>query len=93
LAATIDIRVIPRASRTRVDGERAGAILIRLASPPVDGAANDALVAFLADTLDLPRRNIAIVAGASSRNKRVKIDGLDAGAVRARLLRSHPNAK
>ena len=87
MAATIDIRVIPRASRTRVDGERAGAILIRLAAPPVDGAANDALVAFLAEALDLPRRNITLVAGAASRNKRVKIDGLDADAVRARLLR------
>ena len=38
LAVTIDIRVIPRSPRTRVDGERAGAILIRLAAPPVDGA-------------------------------------------------------
>ncbi len=77
---------MPRASRTRVDGERAGAILIRLAAPPVDGAANDALVAFLAEQLDLPRRNIAIVSGATSRNKRVSIDGMDAAAVRARLL-------
>ena len=87
LAVTIEIRVIPRASRTRVDGERAGAILIRLAAPPVDGAANDALIAFLAETLDLPRRNITLVAGASSRNKRVKIDGLDVDAIKARLLR------
>ena len=86
MAATIDIRVIPRASHTRVDGERAGAILIRLAAPPVDGAANDALVAFLAEQLDLPRRNIAIVSGATSRNKRVSIDGMDAATVRARLL-------
>ena len=87
MAVTIDIRVIPRSPRTRVDGERAGAILIRLAAPPVDGAANDALVAFLAEALDLARRNITIVAGATSRNKRVKIDGLDEPAVRARLLR------
>ena len=79
--------MIPRAPRTRVDGERAGAILIRLAAPPVDGAANDALVAFLAETLDLPRRNIAIVAGATSRDKRVQIEGIDAEAVRSRLLR------
>jgi uncharacterized protein (TIGR00251 family) len=86
LAVTIDIRVIPRSPRTRVDGERAGAILIRLAAPPVDGAANDALVAFLAEALDLPRRNVTLVAGDKSRNKRVKIDGLDEHAVRARLL-------
>jgi uncharacterized protein (TIGR00251 family) len=87
LAATIDIRVIPRATRTRVDGERAGAILIRLAAPPVDGAANDALVAFLVEMLDIPRRNITIVAGEKSRNKRVRIDALDTDTVRARLLR------
>ena len=79
--------MIPRATRTRVDGERAGAILIRLAAPPVDGAANDALVAFLADALDLPRRHITIATGATSRHQRVKIDGLDADTVRTRLLR------
>jgi len=79
--------VIPRAPRSRVDGERAGAILIRLAAPPVDGAANDALVGFLAKALDLPRRNIAIVSGQKSRDKRVQIDGMDADAIRTRLLR------
>ena len=79
--------MIPRAPRSRVDGERAGAILIRLAAPPVDGAANDALVGFLAKALDLPRRNIAIVSGQKSRDKRVQIDGMDADAIRTRLLR------
>jgi len=86
-AAILDVRVIPRAPRTRVDGERAGAILIRLAAPPVDGAANDALVAFLADALGLPRRDITIAAGAKSRDKRVRIAGLDEPTVRARLLK------
>jgi uncharacterized protein (TIGR00251 family) len=78
--------VIPRAPRSRVDGERGGAILIRLAAPPVDGAANAALVAFLADALDLPQRSVTIVSGAQSRDKRVRIEGLDESAVRARLL-------
>jgi uncharacterized protein (TIGR00251 family) len=84
--ATLSVRVIPRAPRTRVDGERGGAILIRLAAPPVDGAANDALIAFLAETLGLPRRNITLVAGEASRDKRVRIEGLDEPAVRAGLL-------
>jgi uncharacterized protein YggU (UPF0235/DUF167 family) len=66
---------------------RAGAFLVRLAAPPVEGAANDALVAFLADALDLPRRNITIVAGAQSRSKRVQIIGLEIQSVTARLLR------
>ena len=61
---------------------RGGAILIRLAAPPVDGAANDALIGFLSEALALPRRNISIVSGDKSRDKRVRISGLDhAGAV------------
>ena len=83
----LDVRVIPRAARTRVDGMRGAALLIRLAAPPVDGAANDTLVAFLADALDLPRRNITIVAGEKSRAKRIQIVGLEIETVRARLLR------
>jgi uncharacterized protein YggU (UPF0235/DUF167 family) len=87
LAVTLDIRVIPRAPRTRVDGERGGAILIRLAAPPVDGAANDALIAFVADALDLPRRNITLLAGVKSRNKRVAVEGITLEDARRRLLR------
>jgi uncharacterized protein len=85
--AILSVRVIPRAPRTRVDGERGGAILIRLAAPPVDGAANDALAAFLSDTLRVPRRDVTIVAGEKSRDKRVQIVGLDETAIRARLLK------
>ena len=84
----LDIRVIPRAPRTRIDGTRGGAILIRLAAPPVDGAANDALVAFLSEALALPRRNIRVVSGEKSRDKRVEIEGLDEAAALARLLGS-----
>jgi uncharacterized protein (TIGR00251 family) len=83
----LDVRVIPRAPRSRVDGERNGAVLIRLAAPPVDGAANAALIAFLAEALAVPRRQIAIVSGDKSRDKRIRISGLDQAAVRARLLR------
>ena len=87
MSAVLAVRVIPRAPRSRVDGERGGAILIRLAAPPVDGAANDALVAFLAETLGLPRRNVTLVSGEKSRDKRVQIVGLDESAIRARLLK------
>jgi uncharacterized protein (TIGR00251 family) len=69
-----------------VDGTRGDAILIRLAAPPVDGAANDALIAFLAGALDLPRRDITIVSGERSRDKRVRVVGLDAATTRTRLL-------
>ena len=82
----IAVRVIPRSPRTRVDGMRGDAFLIRLAAPPVEGAANDALIAFLADHLELPRRNIRIVSGDKSRDKRVAVTGLDTETIAARLL-------
>ena len=86
-AAILDIRVIPRSPRTRVDGRRGGAILVRLAAPPVDGAANDALIAFLSEALDVPRRDVTLVSGERSRDKRVRIDGVDDATAIARLLR------
>jgi uncharacterized protein (TIGR00251 family) len=64
---------------------RRGAFVIRLAAPPVDGAANDALLAFLADALDVPRRDISLVSGEKSRDKRVRIVGLDQQSAIARL--------
>jgi uncharacterized protein (TIGR00251 family) len=84
-ACEIPVRVIPRAARSGVAGARAGAILIRVAAPPADGAANTLLVDVLARALDLPRRHVSIVSGASSRTKRVRIEGLDQPAVEARL--------
>ena len=66
---------------------RGAAVLIRLAAPPVEGAANDALVAFLSDTLNVPRRRIEIVSGEKSRDKRVAIAGTDRETALARLLR------
>ena len=86
--AVLAIRVIPRSPRTRVDGRRGDAILIRLNAPPVDGAANEALIAFLSEALDVPRRSLAIVSGETSRDKRVRIDGIDADTAIARLFTS-----
>lgn len=81
----LDVRVIPRASKTVIAGERDGALLIRLAAPPVDGAANDALVAFLARALDVPRRNITLVHGETARAKSLDIAGVTEGLARRRL--------
>ncbi len=75
------VRVQPRASRTEIAGIQHGALKVRLQAPPVDGAANEALVDFLADSLDVPRRMIRIVAGESSRSKVVEAIGIDAGVV------------
>jgi uncharacterized protein (TIGR00251 family) len=82
---TFAVRVIPRAGRTAITGVRGDALLVRLAAPPVDGAANDALIAFLARQFDRPKRDVAIVAGPASRDKRVAIRGLTAEAAGRRL--------
>jgi uncharacterized protein (TIGR00251 family) len=84
--ATLDVRVIPRSPRTAVDGMRGAAVLIRLAAPPVEGAANEALVAFLSEALGVPRRQITIVSGEKSRDKRLRIAGIEREAALARLL-------
>jgi uncharacterized protein (TIGR00251 family) len=78
----LDVRVIPRAKRTSVDGERDGALLLRLAAPPVDGAANDALIRYLADLCQVPKHAVRIVAGERGRRKRVAIDGVSADSMR-----------
>ena len=81
----IDVRVIPRAKKSEVAGTRNGAILLRVAAPPVDGAANDAVVELLSSILEIPRKQIQIVGGARGRQKRVAIDGLSDDDVRSRL--------
>jgi uncharacterized protein (TIGR00251 family) len=81
----IDVRVIPRARRTEFAGTRDDALLVRLAAPPVEGAANEALVAFLADRFGIPRRAVRIVSGARGRRKRVALAGVTAEMVRARI--------
>ena len=71
----IAIRVVPRARRTEIAGQRGDALLVKLAAPPVEGAANAALVEWLAACLDVPARAIHIVSGQRSRHKRVAITG------------------
>ena len=81
---TVRVRVQPRASADALL-ERAGALVVRLAAPPVDGAANDALVRFLGKTLGVALSRVRVVRGASSRDKTVAVAGLDARAALARL--------
>jgi hypothetical protein len=82
---TFAVRVTPRAGRTTLAGVRGNALAIRLAAAPVDGAANEALIAFLADTFDRPRRDVTLVSGHTSRDKRVAIAGLTASQFAQRL--------
>lgn len=81
----LNVRVIPRAAKNAVAGKRGDALLIRLAAPPVEGAANDALIAYLAELFDQPRRSIEILSGHRSRDKRVKLHHLSDEAGAARL--------
>jgi uncharacterized protein (TIGR00251 family) len=83
---TLRVRVQPRAAKDAIGGERDGALVVRLKAPPVDGAANDALVRFLGRALDVAPSAVRIVAGAASRNKLVAVAGIDAATARARLI-------
>jgi uncharacterized protein (TIGR00251 family) len=78
----LDVRVIPRAHKTTLDGVRDDALLVRVAAPPLDGAANDALIEYFASALRLPRRAIRLVSGERGRKKRLAIDGVSADLVR-----------
>jgi uncharacterized protein (TIGR00251 family) len=78
----LDVRVIPRAKRTAFDGERGGALLVRLAAAPVDDAANQALIGYLAHTFGVSRHAVRIISGQRGRRKRVAIEGVSADSVR-----------
>jgi uncharacterized protein (TIGR00251 family) len=67
------VYVVPRASRSEIAGEHNGALRVRIAAPPVDGAANRELIAVLAKELHVPRSAVAIDAGHNSRTKRVTV--------------------
>ena len=82
----VRLRVQPRASRTELAGIHGDALRVRLTAPPVDGAANAALVRFLAERLGVARAAVRLVSGESSRSKVVEVVGVDVSAARARLL-------
>lgn len=83
---TLTVRVHPGARKNSVTGIHTEAVKIALTAPPVDGKANEALIAFLADILRLPRARIAIVAGPTSRTKTLRITGKSAAEVAAALF-------
>ena len=83
--ARIEIRVQPRASRNAISGVRAGILRIRVTAPPVDGQANAAAIALLAQALDLPKSAIRLVRGASSREKTLAVESMFQEEVNQRL--------
>ncbi len=80
MTATLTVHVVPRARATGVAGRHGDALKIRLAAPPVDGAANDELVRFLAERLGVARSAVTITAGHAGRRKTVTIAGLETAA-------------
>ena len=77
-SVTIQVRVHPKAKRERIAGEVGNAIKLELTAPPVEGRANEACIRFFADLLKVPRSAVSIAAGVSSRNKVIRISGVDA---------------
>jgi uncharacterized protein len=82
----IAVWIHPRSHRNVVEGMRNDAVLIRLTAPPVNGAANRALVTFVAQHLGVRASEVALVRGERSRRKRIAVEGLPAATLRCRLL-------
>lgn len=85
--ARVSVHLTPRAAHNEIRGWTNGRLSIRVTAPPVDGKANEALIALVAKTLAIARSRVRLVAGATSRHKTIEIDGLTIADIR--LLLSH----
>lgn len=83
--ATFAVRLQPKAKKNAIIGEMDGVLKLAVAAPPVEGRANEACIRFIAELLNVARSSVTIAAGASSRNKVIRIEGLTAEQVRSRL--------
>ncbi|CAG0933216.1 hypothetical protein TFLX_02971 [Thermoflexales bacterium] len=75
-SVTFAVRVVPRSSRNQIVGVEGGALKIKLTAPPVEGAANAALIEFVAEWLGVRRSAVSIVSGDKARNKLVRVKGV-----------------
>ena len=80
---TFTVRVVPRASISQIVGEHDGALRVRIAAPPVDGAANEELLLTLSKAFNVPRSAVEITAGHSSKLKHVSVSGVSSNALAA----------
>lgn len=80
-----DVRVTPRAGRTALAGIREGRLVLRVSAPPVEGAANDAVVRLVAAAIGAKVRDVRVVSGARGRLKTLEVAGLDATEIRRRV--------
>lgn len=72
----IQLKVIPRAPQTMIDGMRDGELLVRLSAPPVEGQANESLIRFIAHICGVPRRAVSLMSGEKSRHKLIRVNHL-----------------
>lgn len=84
-SCTLELKVIPNAPRDEIAGWLGSALKVKVHAPALEGRANDALCEFLAERLGLPKRAVTLLRGDKSRQKIVRIDGLDEAALRTRL--------
>jgi uncharacterized protein (TIGR00251 family) len=81
----VSLYIQPGAAKTQIAGLHDGLIKVRVAAPPIDGAANQALVEFVAKRLGIPKSRVRVVAGLTSRRKVLEIDGVSPDAIAASL--------
>lgn len=81
----LSVKLQPRASRTEIGGAAGGELRVKVTAPPVDAAANEALLRLLAEHFDCPRSHVALVRGGTSRHKTIKLYGLKAETVLKKL--------
>ena len=84
---TFAVRVAPRASRSEISGEHEGALRVRIAAPPAEGAANRELTRVIAKALKVPQNAVEIIAGKNSKNKTVRVQNVEAATLE-RLIQS-----
>ena len=85
-SVTFAVRVVPRASKDEIVGVHGDALKVRLTAPPVEGRANEALIAFLAKRLGVRKSQVEIVAGVTSRRKMIRVIGLSLQGVKEHLV-------
>ena len=88
----VDVHVQPRSGRTAVVGRHGAALKLRVAAPPADGRANQATCELLARTLGVAPTAVSLVSGATSRSKRLRVDGIDGAATATALERAISHA-
>jgi hypothetical protein len=81
----LPVRAVPRASKNEIQGVHGDALKVRLQAPPVEGKANQALIRFLSESLEIPRAQLSISSGETGRNKAVLITGLSKTELLKRL--------